>query len=200
MPLVSVNLSGLGVAPAAVVAAYPVVTSIYTKLFGRTPPEKPFPWRWDKPGREVGFTGLPNLNPGHFGIVYGTQHKWFRVWEGSVNEVFGRPGFDIGGTIDDDRRAWRAFVSDGQIQLIEDFGRGWVPVFSGTEQQMIDWTGHIGPIVRPEPALVTQPGFVPQPGFVAAPDPLAVVGAALGDGTLPLLLAAAVALVFILKR
>ena len=194
MPFVSVTLSGLGVPPAAVVAAYPVVTSIYTKLFGRTPPEQPFPWRWDKPGREVGFTGVPNPRPGHFGIIYMTRHQFFRVWEGSVNEVFGRPGFDVGGTIDDDRRAWRAFVTDGRIQVIEDFGRGWVPVFSGTRQQMIDWTGHMGPIVRPEPGLVAEPGFV------ARPDVLTAAGIGLGGATLPLLIAAGLAMAFILKR
>jgi hypothetical protein len=199
MSYVPTGLSGLGIDPVTTIAVGRFAYSGLKKLFGASPPEKPFPWRWDKPGGEVGFAGFPNPQPGHFGIVYGTRYKFFRVWEGSVWEVFDRPGFDISGTIEDGTRAWRAFVKDGKLQLLEDFGKGWVPVFSGTRQQLIDWThwtspGVLGPITRP-----AAPGVVPaapaiEPAIVAAgfaPD--------LGGATMPLLMLAGVALMFILK-
>lgn len=195
MAYVRTVLSGLGVAPVVAGAVTKFGYSALKSIIGTKPPEKPFPWRWDKPGREVGFTGFPNPDPGHFGIVYGTQGKWFRVWEGSVNDVFGVPGFDVSGTIDGDKRAWRAYVTEGRIQLLEDFGKGWVPVFSGTKQQMIDWTGHVGSIRRPTAAVTAAPDIGPEtmPTVAAgfAPD--------LGGATMPLLIAAVLGLMFLLK-
>jgi len=197
MSYVRTELSGLGVAPVVAGAVTKFGYSALKSIIGTKPPEKPFPWRWDKPGGEVGFAGFPNPQPGHFGIVYGTQYKWFRVWEGSVWEVFDKPGFDVHGTIDGDKRAWRAFVKDGKLQLLEDFGKGWVPVFSGTRQQLIDWThwtapGVLGPITQP----AIPGGLVPS---AAAPIVAAGLAPGLGIGAMPLLIAAGVALVFILK-
>jgi len=146
--------SGLGVAPLVLQAGISYGVSAVSKLFGTGPPEKPFPWRWDKPGGAVGYTG-PSAKPGYFGIVFGTQHQFFRVWSGSVQEVFGRPGFDVSGTIDGGRRQWRAYVTQGRLQLLENFGSGWVPVFAGTQQQMMDWTEHRGPITPTPPPTVT---------------------------------------------
>jgi hypothetical protein len=204
MAYVRTGLSGLGIDPVTAIAVGRIGYSGLKRIFGTRPPEKPFPWRWDRPGREVGFTGFPNPKPGYFGIVYcGSKHDgagFHRVWEGSVWECFDRPGFDISGTIDGGKRAWRAYVKGGKLQVVEDFGRGWVPVFASTRQQLIDWTHHVahgvvGPITRP-----AAPGVVPaspaiEPAIVAAgfaPD--------LGGATMPLLIAAGVALMFILKR
>lgn len=199
MAYVRTGLSGLGVAPVVAGAVTKFGFSALKSIFGTKPPEKPFPWRWDKPGGEVGFAGFPNPQPGHFGIVYGTQYKWFRVWDGSVWEVFDTPGFDVHGTIDGDKRAWRAFVKDGKLQLLEDFGKGWVPVFAGTRQQLIDWThwtspGVLGPITRP-----AAPGVVP--AALAVERPIVAAGFApdLGGATMPVLMAAGLALMFILK-
>lgn len=133
------RLSGLGVAPFIAAGATGFVKGIASKIFGSGPPQSPFPWRWDKPGHEVGYTG-PDAPPGVFGIVFGTNHQWWRVWSGTVDEVFGRPGFDISGSIDGGKRKWRARVIGDKLQLTEDFGKGPVPTFSGTEQQLKSWT------------------------------------------------------------
>jgi len=200
MAYVQTGLGGLGIDPATAVMVTKLGYSGLKKIFGTKPPEQPFPWRWDKPGREVGFAGFPNPKPGHFGIVYATKYQFFRVWDGSVWEVFDTPGFDISGTIDDGKRAWRAFVKGGKLQLLEDFGKGWVPVFSGTRQQLIDWThwvapGVLGPITRPAVA-VTAPAAV-----AAGRMPTVAAGFAPDLGaTMPLLMAAGLALMFILKR
>ncbi len=181
--------SGLGIAPLILSSGLTFGVSAVKKLFGTAPPEKPFPWRWDKPGGAVGYTG-PSAKPGYFGIVFGTQYKFFRVWFGSVQEVFGRPGFDVSGTIDGGRRQWRAYVTEGRIQLLENFGRGWVPVFAGTQQQMMDWTEHSGPMRPPAPVTPTQAQLVTLPGVPFG-----------ANGYMPLLigLAAAAALVVISK-
>jgi hypothetical protein len=194
MAYVRTGLSGLGVAPVVAGAVTKFGYSALKSILGTKPPEKPFPWRWDKGGAKVGDTTVM-VEPGRFGIIYMTGYQFFRVWVGTVNEVFGVPGFDISGTIDDGKRAWRAYVIEGRIQLLEDFGKGWVPVFSGTKQQMIDWTGHVGPIRRPAVAVTAAPAIAPEAmpivaaGFV--PD--------LGGATMPLLIAAGLAVMFILK-
>ncbi len=193
MAVVSTRSSGLGIDPATAILVGRFGYAGLKKLFGRSPPEKPFPWRWDRPGREVGFAGFPNPKPGYFGIIYMTRHKFYRVWEGSVWEVFDTPGFDISGTIEDGTRAWHAFVKDGKLQVFEDFGKGWVPTFAWTRQQLIEWTYHIahgvvGPITRPAAAGVEMP--IVAAGF--APD--------LSGATVPLLIAAGLALVFMFKK
>lgn len=189
------TLSGLGVAPVVAGAVTKFGYSALKSLIGTKPPEKPFPWRWDKATTEIGYTG-PQARPGHFGIVYGTQYKWFRVWAGTVNDVFGVPGFDISGTIDGGKRAWRAYVTEGRIQLLEDFGKGWVPVFAGTQRQMIDWTGHVGPIRRPQVAVTARPAVT------AAPAPVIAAGLLpdLSGATVPLLIPVGLAIMFMLKK
>lgn len=181
--------SGLGIAPIILGSGLKFGISTVAKFFGTSPPEQTFPWRWDKPGGEVGYTG-PSAKPGYFGIVFGTQHRWFRVWFGSVQDVFGRPGFDVSGTIDGGRRQWRAYVTEGRIQLLENFGRGWVPVFAGTQQQMMDWTEHRGPIQPAPPITPTEARVITAPTVAAAG-----LGAAV-----PWFIGAALALMLILKR
>lgn len=162
-----VQMSGLGIDPTTAFMVTKFGYSGLKKLFGTAPPEKPFPWRWDKPGREVGFTGFPNPRPGYFGIVYsGSKHEtpgWHRVWAGSIKDCFDRPGFDISGTMDAGQRAWRAFVRDGKLQVVEDFGQGWVPTFAGTRQQLSDWTGAPSSMRPSAPITPTEARFVTLP-------------------------------------
>lgn len=212
MAYVRTTLSGLGIDPATAVMVTKFGYSGLKKLFGTKPPEKPLPYRFDRPGRGVGDTGFPNLKPGYLGIVYcGSKADgagFHRIWEGSVYEIFDQPGFEISGTIDGGKRAYHACVKGGRLTIVEDFGQGWVQTRmpnnqpnNWTRQELIDWTHHVahgvvGPITRPAVA-VTAPaavaaGRMPTVAAGFAPD--------LGGATMPLLIAAGLGLVFMLKR
>ncbi len=183
------RLAGLGIAPVITTAGTGFVKGIVSRVFGSGPPEKPFPWRFDRPGHEEGYTGKDSP-PGMFGIVFGTQHRWFRVWLGSVDDVFGVPRFDISGTIDGGKRKWRAKVTGNSLVLTEDFGRGAVRTNTAMMADLKHWTQWSPSVARP---VTTRPTYT-VPAAEAG-----VVGT--GSSAIPVLVVAGLlGMMFLFKR
>jgi len=203
--------TGLGFAFTSAVAAGKIGHSIFSSVFGTKPPEQTLPWRFSTP---------PGTPPGYFYIVYfGSRHDaggWtdysggpelHTVWEGWLDELYSPKGFDIsGGPIDGGRRNWRVFVKDRVVHMGDDFGRGWVESRAFPEREILDIVAAVearektGPYV-PKTQQAAQAAQVRQvsPYVQTAPDvsTASMFGGGMG---VPLLIAAGLALMFIVRK
>lgn len=199
--------TGLGFAPVAAFGIAKTGFSALKSIFGTKPPEKTLPWRFSTP---------PGTPPGYLYIVYmGSKHdtggftdysggpELHSVWEGWMDELYSPKGFDIsGGPIDGGRRNWRVFVRDGVVHMGDDFGRGWVESRAFPKKEVLEIVAAVGPYV-PKTQQAAQAAQVAQVSPFVQTAPVVSTASMIDGGAsgyLPLLLAAGLALMFVVRK